>query len=194
MKNEISELEHLLAAAGQTSQSTLLLKKRKEMREVDDSLELMKKDYKRRMDECEERRALFESKQAKMREQVLKFEKFIQENDAKRMRAEIKAKQERKIYEDKIKELNLLNEKILKLEVDQKELSNDLGMLLSVVSLLCLLQFLTVKNSCFKEYLERIVEEGEFGYEEISEILNRHSTLSDANKDLVQRSNEVGTF
>lgn len=49
----------------------------------------------------------------------------------------------------------------------------------------------SVKNSCFKEFLERIVEEGEHGYEEISEILNRHATLSDANKDLVQRSNEL---
>ena len=38
----------------QTSQSTLLLKKRKEMREVDESLELMKDAYKRRMDFCEE--------------------------------------------------------------------------------------------------------------------------------------------
>lgn len=48
------------------------------MREVDDSLEVMKMDYKKRMDECEERRLNFELKQAKMREQVLKFEKFIQ--------------------------------------------------------------------------------------------------------------------
>lgn len=161
MKNEISELEHLLAAAGQTSQSTLLLKKRKEMREVDDSLELMKKDYKRRMDECEERRALFESKQSKMREQVLKFEKFIQENDAKRMRAEIKAKQERKLYEDKIKELNLLNEKILSLEVDQKELSDDLGMISSCFTVLwlivCFLQSKTVVSKSFWNVLLRRV-------------------------------------
>lgn len=50
---------------------------------------------------------------------------------------------------------------------------------------------MVAKNSCYKEFLERIVEENEHGYEEISEILNRHSTLSEANKDLVQRSNEV---
>ena len=76
-----------------TSQSTLLLKKRKEMREVDESLELMKDAYKRRMDFCEERRLQFEAKQNKMRENVIKFEKFIQENDAKRQRAEAKIKQ-----------------------------------------------------------------------------------------------------
>ena len=56
VKKEIAELEALLAGASQTSQSTLLLKKRKEMREVDEALELMKDEYKNRMDTCEERR------------------------------------------------------------------------------------------------------------------------------------------
>eukprot|EP01031_Cornospumella_fuschlensis_P031281 gene31281-37807_t len=142
VKNEIKELEQLLAATGQTSQSTLLLKKRKEMREVDESLEVMKKDHKKRMDECEERRLQFEIKQAKMREQVLKFERFIHENDAKRQRAELKAKQERKIYEEKLREIQQLQERIAQLEVEQKSLSEEL-----------------VKKSCYKAYLERIVEE-----------------------------------
>ena len=48
------------------------------MREVDEQLELMKDEYKRRMDFCEERRLQFEAKQAKMRDNVIKFEKFIQ--------------------------------------------------------------------------------------------------------------------
>lgn len=112
----------------QTSQSTLLLKKKKEMREVDESLELMKKDHKRRMDICEQRRIRFEEKQAKMREQVLKFEKFIQENDAKRIRAELKAKQERKSYEEKVREIASLNDEIKRLELDQKRLDSELSM------------------------------------------------------------------
>eukprot|EP01036_Dinobryon_divergens_P033709 gene33709-43566_t len=171
IKNEISELEQLLASAGQTSQSTLLLKKRKEVREVDESLELTKRDFKRRMDACEEKRLQFEQKQAKMREQVLKFEKFIQENDAKRQRAEAKAKQEKQLYNDKLKELEILNEKIRKLEAEQNSLINEL-----------------VRKNGYKTYLERIVEEGEYGYEEISEILNRHNTLNEANKDLMSHA------
>lgn len=155
VKNEISELEQLLAAAGQTSQSTLLLKKRKEMREVDQSLDNMKNQHKQRMDACEERRIQFEAKQAKMREQVLRFEKFIQENDAKRQRAEAKAKQERKLYEDKLKEIAALTEKIRSLEVEQKELGQ-----------------LLVTNGCYKVYLERIVEEGEYGYGECCNGMN----------------------
>ena len=121
-------MEQLLAAAGQTSQSTLLLKKRKEMREVDQSLDNMKNQHKQRMDTCEERRIQFEVKQGKMREQVLRFEKFIQENDAKRQRAESKTKQERKLYDDKVKEIKALTEKIKNLELEQNQLTNVLGM------------------------------------------------------------------
>jgi len=173
VKKEIAELEQLLQGATQTSQSTLLLKKRKEMREVDDALDLMKKDYKKRMDECEERRHQFEQKQAKMRDQVLKFEKFIQENDAKRDRAEEKARRERKMFEDKCKELQQLMDRIEELEKDQRRLLDELA-----------------KKNCYRAYLERIVEETDQGYEEIADVLNRHNTLVDANKDLMKHAGE----
>lgn len=117
----------MLSLFVQTSQSTLLLRKRKEMREVDVSLDFMKKDYKKRMDECEERRLLFEIKQAKMREQVLKFEKFIQENDAKRLKAETKAKHERQLYAEKCKEMSSLKAKIEELDKSRIDLVIELG-------------------------------------------------------------------
>lgn len=173
VKKEIAELELLLSSSSQTSQSTMLLKKRKEMKEVDETLEATKADYKRRMDECEERRLQFENKQAKLREQVLKFEKFIQENDLKRNRAELKAKHERKLFEDKCKEILALNNKIRDLESDQHRLHNDL-----------------IQKGCFRIYLERIVEDGDFGYEEIGDTLNRHRTLVEANTDLMKHAHE----
>lgn len=46
---------------------------------------------------CEERQAAFERRQAEMRVQVAKFEKFITENDAKSARAEAKAKAEKQM-------------------------------------------------------------------------------------------------
>ena len=42
MDDDLGDLEALVSGVTQTSQSTLLLKKRKEMREVDDALEFMK--------------------------------------------------------------------------------------------------------------------------------------------------------
>lgn len=136
-----------LAFSIQTSQSTLLLKKRKEMKEVDDALELMKKDHKKRMDMCEERRIQFESKQAKLREQVWKFEKFIQENDLKRQRAETKAKYEKKQYEEKCKEIVALMATIQELETTCQQLQKQL-----------------TKEKKYEEYLEKITDQGDYGY------------------------------
>jgi uncharacterized protein (DUF3084 family) len=98
------------------------------MREVDEALDLMKEEYKTRMESCDEHRVQFDVKQAKMREQVLKFEKFIQENDAKRQRAEMKAKLERKLFDQKKDEITALGEKIIELENSQKELEKQLSM------------------------------------------------------------------
>lgn len=97
------------------------------MREIDDSLKLMKATYKKRMEDCEERRITFENKQARMRENVLKFEKFIQENDAKRLRAEAKAKAEKKAFEERVKELAALASRIEEMEAQQRSLHEDLG-------------------------------------------------------------------
>jgi ribosomal protein S20 len=97
------------------------------MREVDASLDLMRKDYKKRMEECESRRLQFEERQSKMREQVIKFEKFIQENDAKRLRAEAKAKHERQQFMEKCKELSALQQQLESLELSKEELCNELG-------------------------------------------------------------------
>jgi len=80
------------AFVAQTSQSTLLLKKRKQMREVDDALEFMNEEYKARVAECERGQLEFERKQVDMKKMVAQFQQFITENDAKQRRAEIKAK------------------------------------------------------------------------------------------------------
>jgi hypothetical protein len=168
VKKEIAELELLLAGTNQTSQSTQLLKKRKEMREVDEALELMKAEYKRRMDTCEEKRLDFEKKQQRMREQVLKFEKFIQENDSKRNRADLKAKQEQKLCQQNQAHLVTMQEQLVEMEVEQNVLLDKL-----------------VSYNCYKAYLERVIEADDQGYEEVFDLLNRYETLKQANRDLM---------
>jgi len=76
--------------------------------QVNDSLAFMKSQYLSRMAACDEKHQVFERKQMDMKEQVVKFEKFIQENDAKRQRAEMRAKDERKKVEQKKAELEQL--------------------------------------------------------------------------------------
>jgi len=62
-QRETSELEALVSGVNSVSQATLLLKKMKEVREVDDALDFMKEQYSRRMASCDERQKAFELRQ-----------------------------------------------------------------------------------------------------------------------------------
>lgn len=68
----------------------MLLKKRKELREVSDSLAFMKEEYAQRIEACNDRQKEFLRRQADMKEKLLKFSRFIQENDTKRKKASAK--------------------------------------------------------------------------------------------------------
>ena len=92
--DEINELEALVSGVTQISQSTLLLKKKKEMQEVNKSLAFMKDWYLDNMKTADEKHAVFERDQLDLKNQVVKFEKFIQENDSKRQRALTRKQQE----------------------------------------------------------------------------------------------------
>ncbi|CAM9522761.1 unnamed protein product [Scytosiphon promiscuus] len=175
---DADQLEEMVAGVAQTSQSTLLLKKKKEMREVDDALEFMKDEYNTRMDNCEQREAEFEQKQVDMREQVVKFEKFIQENDAKRIRAEAKAKQERRILDQQAAELRKL-EKELSLAMAEE----------------AKLQGRRQRLKRYEDYLKGSSSAADPERDEISDLLNRQvvvrfKTLRDANFDLMKLCEE----
>jgi Fic family protein len=103
--------------------------------QVDEALQSMKRDYNARMQAYDERRKVFETKQAKMRDQVSKFEKFIQENDQKRMRAEAKTKLERSGFDQKCAELVMMNEKISQMEAEKTATMTILGMYLYCILL-----------------------------------------------------------
>jgi chromosome segregation ATPase len=146
----------------------LLLKKRKEMREVDDALEFMKEEYASRMQACEERQREFERKQNDMKEQVTRFEKFINENDAKKQRAEMKARVEHRQCEQNEEKIQELRAELQKDEELKNEHEKKLDRLKK-----------------YKEYLDSTVDASEEEYEEINDVLNRYGTLDDANKDLM---------
>ena len=161
------QLEILVSGVTQASQSTLLLKRRKEMREVDDALEFMKQEFRSRMEACNSRQREFEHKQKEMKEQVTRFEKFVQENDAKRTRADAKAKAERKLREQLEEKLNGLVSCLRQLQQEKVQLQDQLG-----------------RHTKYQTFLEQAVESSETEYDEVGDILNRYKTLQVANDDL----------
>ena len=170
--DDVGELEALVAGVTQTTQSTLLLKKRKEMREVDDALDFMKDEFRKRMEACDERQREFEKKQLTMKEQVTRFEKFIQENDAKRKRAEKKRSDEIGKGERAEKKRVEWLAKLEKARIDTNNMREKLRRLVR-----------------YQSYLQSVVDRslGDNDYDEIIDILNRHKTLLKANIDLQEQ-------
>merc|ERR1719440_2088988 len=78
------------------SQSTLLLQKRKEMAEVQQQLDRKKEEFRARMQRCQEKEVDLAARQEDIKEQVRKFDKFLKDNDAKRVRADRKVQEEKK--------------------------------------------------------------------------------------------------
>lgn len=67
------------AGVTEENQATLLLKKRKDMRMVEDALEVVKREFRERMERLAERQLRFEEKQRGLQEMVAKFKPFLAE-------------------------------------------------------------------------------------------------------------------
>ena len=151
------------------SQSTLLLQKKKEMAEVQQQLDRKKEEFRMRMQRCQEKEVELASKQEALKEQVRKFEKFLKENDAKRVRANRKATEEIKLRGQKEEERLRLAEEVGRIEKKRNELQEELA-----------------GKAIFEQFLESVCECTEY-FEDIENILNRYDTLDAANKDLRTR-------
>merc|ERR1712054_268998 len=74
---EMQEAEALLSQVSQTSQSTLLLQKKKEMMDVKQDLDRKKEEFRMRMQRCQEKEVELAAKQEQLKERVRKFDKFL---------------------------------------------------------------------------------------------------------------------
>ncbi|XP_069772292.1 uncharacterized protein CCDC197 isoform X2 [Narcine bancroftii] len=108
IKEPIAEI---LTNDHKTHQSTLVLKKEVEVDQVDAELAVKREEFLQRMEAITQQRAEFERKELVNRERVLKFDKFIKDNETKRCRAIQKQQLEAKENEVKQRELqNLLHQ------------------------------------------------------------------------------------
>ena len=155
------------AQASQTSQSTLLLQKKKLMEEAQIELDRKKEEIRLRMLRCQEKEDELALTQADLREQVVKFEKFLKDNDAKRLRAHRKALDEIKQREEKEAEIEQLNQELSDLRKMQK-----------------MREELLERIQIYEQYLEKLVADETNEYLDISKIVERYETLSHANQDL----------
>ncbi|KAH6590862.1 hypothetical protein BASA61_005073 [Batrachochytrium salamandrivorans] len=92
--------------------ATRLLERRREMLEVETGLQKQKEEFSMKMESLTQRREELARKESQLKDSLLKFDKFLKENDAKRMRALKKSMDERKLREQKELEIGVLKSSI----------------------------------------------------------------------------------
>lgn len=149
--------------------ATRLLEKRREMAEVEQALAAQKEEFQMKMESLQQRREELERKEYQLKESLLKFDKFLKENDSKRARAVKKANDERELKKQKDKE-------IAKLEDENDQLTRQKDRLQKKLE----------KFAIFHRYMEKALEAGE-EFHELRDIIARWDTLTATHQDLLER-------
>ncbi|XP_077995509.1 coiled-coil domain-containing protein 42 homolog [Glandiceps talaboti] len=152
--------------------ATRLLEKRREMAEVEQALAAQKEEFQMKMESLQQRREELERKEYQLKESLLKFDKFLKENDSKRARAVKKAHDERDLKKTKVKEIGRLLDEKRELEQTRDKLATKLS-----------------KHTIFHKYLERVLETAD-EFHEIREIIARYDTLVATHEDLIEKDHE----
>jgi len=148
------------------SPATRLLEKRRETEEVEHALAAQKEEFSMKMEGLEQRRQELERKERQMKLSLLKFDRFLKENDSKKARAEKKATEERVMIKQKESNITLMKDECVKLEIERDRLKKR-----------------SEKYNNFRNYLEKVLERSE-DFSEPREIMTRYDTLITNLKDL----------
>ena len=152
------------------SPATRLLEKRRQMFEVQEALNAQKEEFSRREDAFRRREDGLRRKDLELQESLIKFNKFLQENESKRNRAMKRSAEERKQRELKEKEIERLKAQYTSVKREESLLKERVEKLLK-----------------YQDYLEGVVLAMSKFFLEIQDISNRYNTLKENNADLIKK-------
>merc|ERR1711937_467290 len=147
--------------------ATKLLEERREMAEVEQAFVAQKEEFQMTMESLQQRTEELERKEQQLKESLLKFDKFLKENDAKRARAIKKAADERELCKDK---------EVLKLEELQQKLIDEREKLNEKLK----------KHEIYQVFMQKVLDASE-EFSEVREIIDRYNTLVATHSDLLDR-------
>ena len=155
------------------SPATRLLEKRRQMFEVEDALINQKEEFARREEAFHRREDGLRRKDLDLQESLLKFNKFLKENEAKRQRALKRASEEKKLCEEKNSEIQDLQSILNNTIEEDKRIKIQLG-----------------KYIQYQEYLENVVANNSKYFSDVADVLNRYKILRENNLALVKKQNK----
>eukprot|EP01025_Chloroclados_australasicus_P060720 TRINITY_DN7828_c0_g1_i1.p1 TRINITY_DN7828_c0_g1~~TRINITY_DN7828_c0_g1_i1.p1 ORF type:complete len:313 (-),score=45.32 TRINITY_DN7828_c0_g1_i1:322-1260(-) len=151
------------------SPATRLLEKRRQMFEVQEALEQQKLEFDKKEEMFKRQEEVLKKKDLDLQESLIRFSKFLQENDSKKARAIKKAADETKIGAEKRKEIEALSKQYENLKFEKDSINETLE-----------------KNLRYYRYLESVLEVAD-EFQEIGDILARHATMKATNQDLKEQ-------
>jgi len=154
------------------SPATRLLEKRRQMFEVQEALETQKEEFARKEEMFKRREDGLRLKDLQLQEALIRFNKFLQENDSKRGRAEKKAQDEIKTRHLKEAEIEALQQQLNELTARKEIMKRQLD-----------------KNECYHKYLDLVIDSSD-DFQEINDLLKRHKTLMNTKSDNMKLAEE----
>jgi hypothetical protein len=137
------------------SPATRLLEKRRQMFEVQEALDAQKEEFQRREATFKRREEMLKKKDLELQESLIKFNKFLQDNDSKRNRAEKKERDEIKLRQQKEGEITRLASQLGEQQERRSEMMAELSKMVK-----------------YSHYLDNVLQhEVEFG--EVTDIIAR---------------------
>lgn len=149
------------------SPATRLLEKRRQMYEVQDALESQKAKFAKDEEQFRKKEDMLRAKDLQLQHQLIKFNKFLQDNEAKRRRAETRAAEEAAQIKQREEEIEELEQQLEESKRSCQELEEEVE-----------------RNKKFEDFLESVKDTCD-DYSEIQDLVTRYDTLESANKDLM---------
>eukprot|EP00462_Mataza_sp_D1_P021979 CAMPEP_0175146864 /NCGR_PEP_ID=MMETSP0087-20121206/15635_1 /TAXON_ID=136419 /ORGANISM="Unknown Unknown, Strain D1" /LENGTH=314 /DNA_ID=CAMNT_0016431913 /DNA_START=78 /DNA_END=1022 /DNA_ORIENTATION=+ len=149
---------------------TRLLEKRKQMLQVQKSLDAQKDEYMRKEELFKRREENLRKKDLELQEALVLFNKFLKENEAKRRRADHRANEEVKKTQKWEKEIHLKKQDLAGAQKKCFDLKREHR-----------------RNEKYQIFLQQVLEQHGNHFDEINSIMSRHFTLEEAHKDLLNK-------
>jgi len=149
------------------SPATRLLEKRRQMYEVQDALENQKARFAREEETFRKKEEQLRAKDLQLQHQLFRFNKFLQDNEAKRRRAESRAADEAAQIKAREEEIHDLEKQLEENKQQCSELDEELS-----------------RNMKYEAFLD-LVKDNCQEYSEIQDLVTRYETLELAHRDLM---------
>lgn len=146
------------------------------MFEVQEALESQKQEFQKKEEVFRRREENLKKKDLELQESLIRFSKFLQENDSKRARAEKKASDEVKARLQKEREIEDLRVVYEDLKKQREAVHN-----------------LVERNMKYQHYLESVLEVTD-DFQEVSDVITRFATLQATNADLKVHQEKCATL